>query len=276
MSYKLLAFDLDGTVLDSRKHLTDENLQALELAHRKGLYIVPATGRTWPGIPEELRELPFIRYAITVNGALIYDREQDKALHRAEISSERALEIMEYMDGVDALYDCYQDNRGLMSRRFYDILHEYTTDPAVLKHVKKLRNPVDDLQSLLRENGKSVQKIQMHFRSQELRHEQLRTMPALFPDMAVTSSIYNNIEINCRAANKGDALSKLCALLGIDPSASIALGDGTNDISMLKAAGMGVAMANADPATKAAADMLTAGCDESGFAQAVLKLLSEE
>jgi len=275
VKYKLVAFDLDGTLLDNDKHIVGDNLTALLEAHERGMYIVPATGRTWPGMPQELKALSFIRYCITVNGACVYDREEDRVLHKAEIDSKRALEIMEYMDSVDALYDCYQDNRGLMSRGFYEKLPEYTTDPAVLRHVMRLRNPVDDLKTLLRENGRSVQKIQMHFKDPQLRLRQLKIMPGILPDMAVTSSIYNNIEINCLAANKGDALIKLCELLGIPPEESISFGDGSNDISMLRAAGVGVAMGNAEDFVKAAADLVTDSNVDAGLAKALRKLMEE-
>ena len=273
MKYKLIAFDLDGTFLDSRKHLIEENVRALERAYELGLYIVPATGRTWPGIPEELRALPFIRYCIAVNGAQIYDRLEDRVLHREEIPAERALEIMEFMDTVDALYDCYQDSKGWMSRRFYEKLEEYVTDKFLLPHVRRLRQPVEELKDMLRQNGRSVQKMQMHFKDPELRLRYLELLPGMLPDMAVTSSLYNNIEINCLKANKGDALTRLCTLLSIDPAECIAFGDDTNDMSMLRAAGMGVAMGNARDSLKAAADMVTLTNDEAGLSKALEGLI---
>ena len=273
MKYKLVAFDLDGTFLDSEKHLIEENVQALQRACKKGLYVVPATGRTWPGIPEELRALPFIRYCITVNGAQIYDRQQDRILHREEIPAKRALELMEFMDGVDALYDCYQDNAGWMSRRFYEKLEEYVTDPVLLPHVRRLRQPVEELKDMIRQNGRSVQKMQMHFKDMDLRLKYLDLLPGLLPDMAVTSSLYNNIEINCSEANKGAALERLCGILGVEREESIAFGDDTNDMSMLRAAGVGVAMGNAKDIVKAAADMVTLTNDEAGLAKALEKLI---
>lgn len=276
MKYKLIAFDLDGTFLDSRKHLIEENVRALQKAWEKGLYVVPATGRTWSGIPEELKALPFIRYCIVVNGANIYDRERGKVLHREEIPAQRALEIMELMDTVDALYDCYQDDAGWMSRRFYEKLEEYVEDKVLLPHVRRLRQPVEELKDMIRQNGRSVQKMQMHFRDMDLRLKYLDLLPGMLPDMSVTSSLYNNIEINSLAANKGEALGRLCDILGIDRGESIAFGDDTNDISMLRAAGMGVAMGNGKDVVKAAADMVTLSNDEAGLAKALERLLAEE
>ena len=70
---KLIAFDLDGTILRDNKELSRRSLEALELAAGKGIRIVPATGRLYSGIPEEIRTLPFVRYVIAANGAEVYD-----------------------------------------------------------------------------------------------------------------------------------------------------------------------------------------------------------
>ena len=82
---RLVALDLDGTLLDSEKRLSERNRAALEMAAAKGVHIVPTTGRFFGMMPEAIRALPFVRYAITVNGAQVYDRETDSALARAEI-----------------------------------------------------------------------------------------------------------------------------------------------------------------------------------------------
>ena len=88
MSVKLIAFDLDGTFLDDKKNILPENIAALEKAAEKGVHIVPATGRIYKGIPEALRELPFMRWFITANGSYIYDAAEDRAAAKAEISAE--------------------------------------------------------------------------------------------------------------------------------------------------------------------------------------------
>ena len=90
--------------------------------------------------------------------------------------------------------------------------------------------------------------------------------------MSVTSSIPNNVEINARHANKGEALGFLCRYLGLEIAQSMSFGDGSNDRSMIEAAGVGVAMANADEALKAVADYVTDTNDNDGVAKAVERL----
>ena len=89
----------------------------------------------------------------------------------------------------------------------------------------------------------------------------------------MTTSIPTNIEINSMGANKGAALRGLCAYLGIDPADTAAFGDGSNDIPMLREAGVGVAMANAEPEVKAAADVVTDSNNDAGVAKMIRKLI---
>lgn len=274
MSCKLIAFDLDGTMLDDEKRLPDENRRALERAAELGIVLVPATGRIHNSIPPALRELP-VRYCICVNGAQVIDTNEDLTLYSADIPAERAIELVELMDGLPVIYDCYQDDWGWMSRTMYEKIDEYVSGSAIAKLTRDTRTPVDDLKATLRERGRPVQKMQMHFKDTAVRLHWLAALPELLPDIAVTSSISSNIELNAASANKGDALLALCAALGIAPEETLAFGDGTNDISMLRAAGIGVAMGNAVPEVKAAADMLTGSNNSAGVAQAMLRLIPE-
>ena len=269
MSVKIICFDLDGTFLDDQKNIPPENLKALEEAHRRGVFIVPATGRIYKGIPEPLRKADFARYFITANGAYVYDAKEDTAPVRAEISAERAVEFFTYVDGLNVLYDCYQDNWGYMSADMLSLAAETIPDPGIRRLIMGLRTPVPELKAYLREKGMDVQKLQLYFTDMEQRARELRELPERFPDLRFSTSVPFNIEINAAASTKGQAMCSLCKLLGIDPKEAMALGDGTNDLDMIQMAGTGVAMANADPAVLEAADVVTGNNNEGGFAKAV-------
>ena len=112
MTVKLIAFDLDGTLLDDDKHLPPENRSALKAAYDRGIFLVPATGRILKALPDELMDLGLFRYFIFANGALVYDLQEQRALYRARIEPELAVRLCEYMDTLPVLYDCYQDVDG--------------------------------------------------------------------------------------------------------------------------------------------------------------------
>ena len=124
----LIALDLDGTLLDSQKRLTARNRAALEQAAARGIAIVPTTGRFFDAIPAAVRELPFLRYAITINGAHAHCIATGEALYRAEIPWQQALTLMEYLDTLPVIYDCYQDNWGWMTSSMQARAPEFAPD----------------------------------------------------------------------------------------------------------------------------------------------------
>ena len=273
---RLIALDLDGTLLDSDKRLSEENAAALARAAAEGVEIVPATGRFYRGMPQNVKGLPYVRYVITVNGAAVFDVVQQTTVCGSEIPWERAVAVMERLDGLDVIYDCYQDGWGWMTQAFYDRAEEYAANVHSLDMIKNLRTPVPELKACLRERANGVQKIQIFFRDMELRADMLKKLPEEFPDLVVTTSIVNNIEINSREATKGVALEKLAAHLGIPVEETMAFGDDRNDIPMLLAAGVGVAMGNAEEDVKRAADYIADDCNDSGVAHAMQHFLWEK
>lgn len=271
MSIKLILLDLDGTLLTSEKTVSPANRAALERCAANGVHIVPSTGRFYGGMPQAVRELPFVRYVVAVNGAQVYDAKEDKVLLREEIPLETAFRVFDALDGLPVIYDCYMGDCGYDYVEMYERIDEFVSDPQINAFAKATRHPVPDLRDFLQEQGRPLQKIQMFFKDLDRRAEELERLSKLFPEMAVTSSIFNNIEINAQNANKGQALRFLCAHLGLDVSESMAFGDGSNDLSMIKAAGTGVAMANADPMLLAAADYVTDDNDSDGVAKAIAR-----
>ncbi len=266
---RILALDLDGTLLDSGKNLTPGNRAALEDAAAKGILVVPTTGRFFGGMPESVRNLKFVRYAITVNGAQVYDRATDAALAREEIPLGTALDIMRRLDGFDVIYDCYQDNWGRMTAAMQARAADYAPDEHYLKMIRELRKPYPDLKAHLEEYGKDVQKIMLFARNLEVRAAISSMLAESFPMIAVSSSTFNNLELNSANAHKGLALKRFAEHMGFGLENCMAFGDGANDLTMVEMAGVGVAMANACPDVRKAANYVTLSNDEDGVAAAL-------
>ena len=276
MKTGIIAVDLDGTVLDAEKKVTERTLAALEAAAESGIWVVPATGRILKGMPEEILKLGWIRYMILANGATVWDRGAESCLYRAEISAETGLEVFRWLDGFPVIYDCYQDNQGWMTASMWENAEAYAPSPFYLQHIRTLRRPVPDLKEHIRRSGTSLQKIQAFCRTTETQREVIGRTAERFPQLAVSTSVARNVEINDGRANKGAALTALAERLGIPMGKVAAFGDGTNDLSMIRAAGMGVAMGNAAEEVKAAADRVTAGNGEDGVGIAVETLTKEK
>ena len=174
--YRLIALDLDGTLLNSEKQLTEENARALADAAAQGIWIVPTTGRFFDGMPQVIRELPYLRYAITINGAQVMDIATGQTIYRAELPLNQAIEIMKYLDTLPVIYDCYMDNWGWISRHMQEAAPEFAADRHSLKMIQELRTPVDDLKQYLLQLGGDAQKVQFFTKDQELRLNLLKEL----------------------------------------------------------------------------------------------------
>ena len=272
MKIKLIATDLDGTFVNDQKQLLDENVQACSECAEKGILIVPATGRTIVGIPEEIRNIPGVHYAITVNGASVVDLETGEVISSCLLSAETAIRIMELARDSedDIMYDAYVDGIGYTRWEFWDNLSHYVPDKGVHDLVRKTRKPVSDNIEYIRKNCETVDKINLFFVDEKAR-VRMREVLAKESDILVSSSLSNNLEINAAGADKGRALLRLAETLGIRREETMAFGDGENDISMIRLAGIGVAMENAEESVKAAADYITVTNNEAGVAAALRK-----
>ena len=272
---RIIALDLDGTLLDSEKRLSEVNRAALERAAARGVLIVPTTGRFFGMMPPAVRDLPFVRYAITINGAQVYDRETDTAIVRDEIPLDMALGVMEVLDRFDVIYDCYRQNWGWMTAALQDKAADYATNEHYLKMVREFRKPVSELKAHLKAtaNDGDVQKIMLFARNTQVSDLSSQVLDAIrlelaarFPEIKVTSSTWNNIELNIRTAHKGNALKRFAEHLGLGLANCMAFGDGMNDFTMVEAAGLGVAMANAEPEVKRVAKWIAPSNDDDGVA----------
>ena len=272
----IIALDLDGTLLNSKKELSEGNLAALKKAADAGWEIVPTTGRFYGGMPDFIRGLPFVHYAITINGAYVEDLLEGNEIYTAEMPYKQAIYIMKYLDKLPVIYDCYMDNDAFMTETLKAKVDEIVENPRIRKMFYDLRKPVPELKEFLENRGQDVQKIQFFTKDADLRLHLLEELPKVFENIAVSSSSPQNIEINQAKATKGLALIALAEYLGLDRSKTIAMGDGLNDISMLEEAGIGIAMANGCDEALDAADWVTSHCDEDGVAKAIEKYCFNE
>ena len=279
---RIVALDLDGTLLDSQKRLSAANRAALEEAAGMGVQIVPTTGRFFGMMPQAIRDLPFVRYAITINGAQVYDRKTDAAIVRDEIPLEMAIDLMRFLDGYDVIYDCYRSDWGWMTAALQAKAEDYATDAHYLKMVREFRKPVVDLKGHLAATAEEgdVQKVMLFARNapgcEEVTKAIAEEVAKHFPSIKVTASTRNNLEFNIASAHKGNALKRFAEHLGLTLANCMAIGDGMNDLTMIEAAGVGVAMANAHPLVRAAADRITRSNDEDGVAWVISEILNPE
>lgn len=160
---KLIALDLDGTLLNSGKVVSERNAAALSLAAAQGNVIAPATGRALRAIPEQVMAFPFVHYAITINGAKVSDTRTGQAVLRAEIALDTCLRLLDFVGRYDAMYDCYWNDTGWVDQSFLERVRYYNSDEEVVTLLRTTRAPVDDLKAFLRETASRCRRCSSAF-----------------------------------------------------------------------------------------------------------------
>ena len=284
---RLIALDLDGTVLTDEKTITPRTAAAIAAAAERGLEVVPVTGRPLSGLPEDLLRIPGIRYIIASNGAItaeisaVQDRPETfedfgKSSVCAAVTEYRSLRG-EYLDPKDAKAIaalCLE--RGLTFNIFIDgigyalpdsctrLIERFTGTPLD-DYVRKSRRVTESIPALLRRKGRRVENIWIKTKDQAERDEINSLIRKYTVNTVLTAP--TDIEVGSLLADKGLALAALAEHLGIQRSQILAIGDNDNDLGMLRAAGTAVAMGNATPAVKTMADLATASNQEDGVAK---------
>ena len=269
---KLIALDLDGTLLNMEKKVPQGNYQALKECEKAGIQIVPDTGRGVGGIPPMIRELPGANYAITTNGAVVADLKNNKAIKTCGLSNEMIQRILNIAKKYHSATDPFIDGRAITEPASIDHMDEFGLSPEMQKLIRDTREVVPNVMEYVKTTGAEAEKVNIFMADLEER-EVLRKELMAIPELSISSSMYNNLEVNAKGADKGSALLWLADYLGIDREETMSFGDGENDIPMIQAAGIGVAMENALDTVKAAADMITLKNDEDGVAAAIRKII---
>lgn len=269
---KMIGLDLDGTLLTDKKELTARTKAVISSALRRGIVVLVATGRPWMGIPEELRNFPGMRYALTSNGARIIDAQEERVIEEHLLSPELALQALEICGKYDTLQEVYFDGQGYAPADKMAVVERYHRNPSMCEYMRKTRIPVDNIFKLVKEENRGLDKVQALFADMEERTQAWRELREV-GGLELVGSLKYNIEINAAGVNKGTGLVNLGKMLGIKRGEIMAFGDGDNDIVMLKEVGIGVAMANAEAKVKEAADYITMSNEEDGVAEAIEKMV---
>ena len=243
---RLIAFDMDGTVLNDEKKILKETKEALEQAARAGIEIVPATGRPFCGISDEIYRLDGVRYVLTTNGAGIYERDSKTCLYEDAIPLSAYLPMLAEVEAYDVMADTFLKGGALMTKRKRDLLPRMRLTKEIRDYILSSRQVVESQVDYLRERGEDVEKLTIN------------------PDVNAVSGGMKNIEVTKKGVSKASGLLYLGKKLGIAPEEMMVFGDSGNDLDMIKMAGIGVAMANAEPEVLKAADFVTKSNNENG------------
>lgn len=267
---RLIASDLDGTLLDSNSRLSDRTRRTLAAAAEQGIVILPATGRPGCAVPDEIRKLPGVRYIMTSNGASVYDMQTGQNVYEVNLGLDRITEIRARLADFDVWTEISISGISYVEGKYYNNVSAYISNEHTQHYLTDTRTPVESLDEVMLADRDHLEKICFFFKDEEIK-KQAMTAFGHMDGVDAVDAVKTNFEISDRNATKGEALKAMAGLLGIPMNATAAFGDGMNDRTMIMEAGIGFAMENAGEDVKAAADHITLSNDDDGVASAIEK-----
>ena len=265
MDYRLIAMDIDDTLLRKDKTLSPITRDALMQAQDSGVKLVVASGRLPYGVrpfAEALEVFSYGGYYMGFNGGAIMN-SRDELIGSSFLDSKYIEPVYDILRPTNATTMVHKGATIFADNKVNDYTH-IESDVIGLP-----LNVVDDLPAFI---DWDIHKILISGEPEELKEIEKSLIAALGDEVDIYLSMPWFLEVMPKGVTKGTGLRKICDNAGIDISQAVAFGDSYNDIYMLRDAGMGVAMGNAEDAVKAAADMVTDDCDHDGIAKALVKL----
>lgn len=266
---KILFLDIDDTLLNRKREISDRNREAIQRAVDAGHKVVICSGRPLLGVMPIVKDLGLTRegcYAISFNGAQIYDCYRQKTLLRKTLTMDQVRMLFEEAEKEGIHIQTYDEQDTVLVKE---------EDEEILSYCDKV-NIAFRVEPHLPEalTAEPVKCLLLDLKS----HERLEHFRKMIEerDEAVNLFFSNPSYLECVSAgiSKGEAVRWFCGYMQVPIEDSVSAGDSENDLSMLEAAGVGCAMANATDACKAAADYITeADCDHSGVAEIIEKFL---
>ena len=240
----MIASDLDGTLLYDVFTVSEENFRAIAEYASTGGLVVPTSGRCFHEILPELRECENIKYCISSNGAVITDLTTGEK-DRVCISPALVLKIMELTSEYEVHHTIHHRDSGYIDAQkdTWERASYYNLNIYYYEHYHKWCHKCEDLDAFCK-SGIEAEMISVFFRKQAELDECVKRLNAL-GGLVVTSSADFNIEIIAVGASKGDGVRRLAKKLGISKDEIIGVGDSRNDIALLEAAGLPLAVSNA-------------------------------
>ena len=276
---RLIAYDLDGTMLNNDKQIPAENLAALAQARQKGCILLPATGRPLCMLYGPILEVPGVRYVLTSNGAAIWDLGSDpyatvhsrrgdlmgtpagqlppdaRCIALSPLSVATAIQVIDalrpFLPGVLKVFV----NGGMLYEPD-SFQWEQENGKVGFRHEPGLAALVPSLTEALPAWEGQIEKVCMFFSTDESL-QQARQVLNQMPGISVVQGAPDNLEVTAPGVDKGLGLEKACTALGIDPACALAMGDSENDLAMLRRAGFAGVVANGTPEAKALASYIS-------------------
>jgi len=262
-NYKLIALDMDGTLLNNEHEISQENRQTILRAKQQGVTVVLASGRPPEGMQRHLNTLDMNTnndYLLCYNGSLVQNIGTQEIICAFTLTGKQAKQVAFYAQKLGVFVHAFSPKRGLITPQN----NPYTQIESDINGIDITRLDFSQL-----DDNEPIIKVMMVDDAKKLDLATERLDQGLYADFTIVRSATHFLEFIHKKANKGTGIQALTQHLHLEPQNVICMGDAENDHHMLEFAGLGVAMGNATPATKNIADLVTVSNQENGVAKII-------
>lgn len=272
MSYQVVAFDLDGTLLGSDREIREESIKAIQALRAQGVKVVLVTGRHHVAVRAYHHQLQLDTPVICCNGTYLYDFINDRVVHGAPIAKADALKIVEAMDYDDINMLMYVSDAMTYEQLDDHLVEMQQWAEGVAPELRPVMRQVNFKEVV--ESGDTIWKFVASGEDPAHIQQAVAQLQTQL-DLSCEWSWYNRVDLSAPGNTKGFRLGELLNDWHIDPSQLVAFGDNGNDVSMIKLAGVGVAMGNGVDELKEAADYVTTENNSDGISSALKHFFPE-
>lgn len=286
--YKLVAIDLDGTMLNKYGIITEKTKEIISKVQEKNVEVMIASGRAITSVKRFAKEIKSKKYFISGNGAITYDVENNKILYENILKKQKALQIIKICEENSIYYNIYTENGIIAKNLNYNTLYYYKDNLTKPDENRTHINLVEDIYNYIDEKDEKILKIMIcdeHksvFNSIVRRLKEISEIEVLEVSHMSRKIIkqgteeialeYFYTEVSAKDVDKWNALEEVIKLMNISKEEVITIGDNANDVKMIKNAGLGIAMGESAPYVKKCADKITLNNDEDGVAVALKEI----
>lgn len=290
--YKLVAIDLDGTMLNKYGIITENTKNVIKKVQEKGVEVIIASGRPINSVKNFSKEINSQKYFISGNGAITYDIKNDKILYENILNKNKVLQVIKICEENSIYYNVYTENGIIAKNLNYNTLYYYKENLNKLEENKTHINIVESIYDYIEKRDEKILKIMICDGSKPIFNSIMKKIREI-TDIEIldvshmsrkiikqgTEEIaleYFYTEISAKDVDKWNALEKLIELMNITKEEVVTIGDNANDIKMLKNAGFGVAMGESAPYVKECANEVTTSNDNDGVAVILEKMFLDK
>ena len=290
--YRLVAIDLDGTMLNRYGIVTEKTKQVIEQVQKNQIEVIIASGRPIDSIKTIAKEIKSENYFISGNGAILYDIKKDEILYENTLKKSKVLDIIKICEENSIFYNIYTEKEIISKTLNYNVLYYYKENLNKDEENKTHINIVEDIYDYILNRDEKIIKITICDNNQtifnsiirrlneigeievlDVSHMSRKTIKQGTEDIAIE---YFYTEISAKNVNKWNALEFLAEKMNIKKEEIITIGDNINDKKMIEGAGLGIAMQNGAPDVQKIADYVTESNDNDGVAKALETVLLKQ